>query len=157
MKTTTFENAKPGDRVWDICRGWGTVTANRFSGNLKSYSLDVELDEGTSNAFTIEGKGGANDINPILFWNEVKIEAPEQPPRTKLIHGVEIPDISFQPKDNEEYYYPSPSCEDFYENTSYEDYEADRHRANYGLCYPYTDEGKKVASLHAKAMLGIKE
>jgi hypothetical protein len=156
MKTTTFENAKPGDRVWDIRKGWGTIDKlNPHS----TYSIIVnfDLDKQGEFTYTVKGKSFMSDVNQSLFWDELKIEAPEQPPRTKLINGVEVPDISFYPDLNEKYYYPSPSCEDFYENTSYEDYEADRHRANYGLCYPYTKEGKKVAILHAKAMLGIKE
>jgi hypothetical protein len=152
MKTTTFENAEVGDRVWDILKGWGTVTNTSAKSD---YSIEVMFSYNGVVTYTIEGKSFISDINPSLFWDEVKIKAPEQPPRTKLINGIEVPDISFYPNLNEEYYYPSPSCEDFYENTSYEDYEADRHRANYGLCYPYTDEGRKAASLHAKAMLGI--
>jgi hypothetical protein len=154
MKTTTFENAKPGDRVWDIRKGWGIIKElNPHS--TYPITVNFDLDKNGGATYTVKGKSFMSDVNQSLFWNKIKIKAPEQPPRTKLINGVEVPDISFYPNINEEYYYPSPSCEDFYENTSYEDYEADRHRANYGLCYPYTDEGRKAASLHAKAMLGI--
>jgi hypothetical protein len=154
MKTTTFENAEVGDRVWDIRKGWGTIFCNHIDG---PYPIEVNFDAEANETFTFEGKSYQLDLNSTLFWDELKFVAPEQPSRTKLVNGVEVPDISFQPKDNEEYYYPSPSCEDFCGNTSYEDYEADRHRANYGLCYPFTEKGRKAAILHAKAMLGIKE
>lgn len=129
MKTTTFENAKPGDRVWDILKGWGTVIC--ISTECDDYPVEVKFSPIWVNTYTLGGKA------------------------SKLVNGVEVPDISFYPNIDKEYYYPSPSCEDFYENTSYEDYEADRHRANYGLCYPFTDEGKEAAILHSKAMLGI--
>lgn len=152
MKTTTFKNAKPGDRVWDILKGWGTITSISAKSD---YSIEVMFSYNNVVAYTVEGKSFISDINSSLFWAEVKIEAPEEPTRTKLTNGVEVPDISFYPNSNEEYYYPNPSCEDFYENTSYEDYETDRHRANYGLCHPYTYESKEAAILHAKAMLGI--
>jgi hypothetical protein len=152
---TTFKTAKPGDRVWDIRKGWGTIFCNHISDASDDYPIEVNFDNESNDTYTLEGKSFRPDLNPTLFWDETKFVVPEQPPRTKLINGVEVPDISFYPNINEEYYYPSPSCEDFYENTSYEDYEADRHRANYGLCYPYTDEGRKTAILHAKAMLGI--
>jgi hypothetical protein len=155
MKTTTFENAKPGDRVWDIRKGWGTIDKlNPHS----TYSIIVnfDLDEHGEFTYTVKGKSFMSDINQLLFWNEVKIEAPEKPPRTKLINGVEVPDIDFQPEPNRAYFCPNPSVPKFYEDTFY-DTAKDKHRVCYGLCYPPTKEGKEAAILHAKAMLGIKE
>jgi hypothetical protein len=157
MKTTTFENAKPGDRVWDIRKGWGTI--DRIN-SRSTYLITVvpDLDAHAELTYTVEGKSFISDINPSLFWNEVKIEAPEKPPKTKLIHGVEVPDISFEPEKDDNYFYPNPDIFDLYSNTFYSNgSNTDNHRSKNGLCYPFTVEGKLAAILHAKAMLGIKE
>jgi hypothetical protein len=153
---TTFEKAENEDKVWSPTFGWGHIVSITHKA---TYPLLVQFFEaGNDETFTFQGSyNHTMDYRQSLFWDEVKIEAPKQPARMKLVNGVEIPDISFQPESGDEYYFPDPSCEDFYENTYYEDYEADRHRANYGLCYPDTTEGRAAAVLHAKAMLGIKE
>lgn len=76
-------------------------------------------------------------------------------PRTKLIHGVEIPDISIAPSGGEMFYTPNTlvtllvSCGSAGGNSQLE------HLVSNGLCYPCTEEGKQAAILHAKAMLGI--
>jgi hypothetical protein len=153
MKTTTFENAKPGDRVWDIRKGWGTIDKlNPHS--VYSIIVNFDLDKQGEFTYTVKGKSFMSDINQSLFWNELKIEAPEKPPRTKLVNGVEVPDIDFQPEPNRAYFYPNPSVPKFYDDTFY-DTAKDKHRVCYGLCYPPTKEGKEAAILHAKAMLGI--
>jgi hypothetical protein len=154
MKTTTFEKAKPGDRVWDIRKGWGTVVCNHVDG---AYPIKVNFDNEPNDTFTLEGKSFKPDLNPTLFWDELKFVVPEQPPRAKLIHGVEIPNISFQPKEQERYYFPKPTSKNFFSSNDYSsEYEKeDVYQAQNGLCYPYTDEGKEAAILHAKAMLGI--
>lgn len=76
-------------------------------------------------------------------------------PKTKLIHGVEVPDISFVPEYGCTYCFPKPEDGDFvgmaYANTS----STFSHRVRHNFCYPYTEEGKQAAILHAKAMLGI--
>jgi hypothetical protein len=41
-----------------------------------------------------------------------------------------------------------------------DDYYSDKngkHLSTNGLCYPYTEDGRQAATLHTKAMLGIKE
>lgn len=78
-------------------------------------------------------------------------------PITKLIHGVEIPDISFTPAYLQNYWFPNPSTDGFCHQTRYAALSSgDIHRLNHNLCYPYTEKGKQAAILHAKAMLGIK-
>lgn len=72
-------------------------------------------------------------------------------PKMKIVHGVWVPDISFVPKYGERHYYADPICPDF----CMEDSASALHLAENGLCYPYTEEGKQAAILHAKAMLGI--
>ena len=78
-------------------------------------------------------------------------------PITKLIHGVEVPDISFQPNPHDEYFHPDPTMYNMYCHTYFfEVSPADHFRSKHNLCYPNTEEGREAAILHAKAMLGIK-
>lgn len=78
-------------------------------------------------------------------------------PKTKLIHGVEVPDISFAPKDGEPYFFPEPTHPDMFDDLIFDGSDMiDQHNCHFNLCYPYTEEGKQAAILHAKSMLGIK-
>lgn len=72
----TFKNAKVGDRVWDILKGWGTITSIREDND---YPIRVTSDINTWTIFTLDGKRDEKDINPTLFWNEIKYEMPEKP------------------------------------------------------------------------------
>ena len=148
-----FKNVKPSDRVWDFRKGWGTVVGNLID---YEYPIEVSFDNESNDTYTLEGKSFRLDMNPTLFWDEVKFVIPQKPIKMKLVHGVEVPDISFQPKLNENYYYPNPDNPSLKSNTFYSwGSSDDNHRAKHGLCYPYTVEGKEAAILHAKAMLGI--
>lgn len=76
-------------------------------------------------------------------------------PKTKLIHGIEIPDISFIPKENENYYCPAIDLPELYDADYYErGFLRDEMRIKGNRCYPYTEKGREAAILHAKAMLG---
>lgn len=75
--------------------------------------------------------------------------------KIKLIHGVEIDDISFTPSGYERYYTPSIASESYYE-CFINDAGTTIHRvlASRQLCYPFTDEGKQAAIKHTKILLG---
>lgn len=76
--------------------------------------------------------------------------------KTRIVHGAEIPDISITPEYLQSYWYPAPSTDGFCHQTRYAPMSSgDIHRAKHRLCYPYTEEGKQAAILHAKAMLGV--
>ena len=78
-------------------------------------------------------------------------------PKTKLIHGVEIPDFEFTPKVGEKYYAANVGLPELFE-TGYRSSESctfTQRMIERGLIYPYTEEGKQAAILHSKAMLGI--
>jgi hypothetical protein len=152
--TTTFENAKAGDKVWSMTKGWGTIAQieKGFSNPIK-----VDFDNESFSFFNINGTYFDTDLNQTLFWDEIKFEAPPQPPQTKLVHGVEIPDISFNPKNGEDYYAIDLTDKRFYIEFQWRDDEMDFTLCERDLCYPHTEEGKQAAILHAKAMLGIKE
>lgn len=78
-------------------------------------------------------------------------------PKTRLVHGVEIPDFEFSPKVREKYYAANVGLPELFENgyRSTEDCTFTQRMLERGLIYPYTEEGKQAAILHAKAMLGI--
>jgi hypothetical protein len=147
----TFENAQTSDRVWSMHHGWGVVT------HVSDPKILVRFDHLKWNGiFTICGKYCTKDLNPTLFWNEVKIDIPQKPVKTKLIHGVEVPDITFKPTLDEQFYYPSIECMSFHKLREYSDYGWCKFLSENNLCYPYSDIGKAAAMLHTKAMLGIK-
>lgn len=100
----------------------------------------------------ILGEWGVCECNPA--W-ATHLEY-RRKPKTKLIHGVEVPDISFTPNDGEEYVYPNIYGEDYASASRfYRGYEASEMALKAGCCYPYTEEGTQAAILHAKAMLGL--
>jgi hypothetical protein len=106
-------------------------------------------------SYTLQGHEFKEELQ-TLFWKEIKFEAPEQPPRMRLINGIEVPDVSFYPEVSEHYFYPSLRPILCSSTFCLEDNETDKFRAVNGLCYPYTPEGKEAAILHSKALLGIK-
>ncbi len=156
--TTTFENARVGDKVWDFVYGWGEVIELDVS-ELSDTVVVLFKPFGYSEKRVIYYTAGSISFNnpQTLFWDEIKFEAPVQPPRMKLIHGVEVPDISFNPEIGEDFVYPDPTMPCLYMSATY--YECDSHsyKAFNGFCYRPDKHGLKAVILHAKAMLGIKE
>lgn len=78
-------------------------------------------------------------------------------PKTKLINGVEIPDLPFTPFVGCEFYCANIGFPEFYE-TGYmgsEECTYTERMVERGLIYPYTQEGKEAAIEHSKALLGI--
>lgn len=73
-KKVTFSDAKVGDRVWSLTEGWGTITARLTT--YSTYPLSVEFENGAYRTYTLWGLLLFTDLNPTLFWDEVKIEAP---------------------------------------------------------------------------------
>lgn len=72
-----FRNAKIGDRVWSIRNCWGKIV--EINSNYE-YPLRVDFDNcDLTNTFTMDGKEYVDDINPTLFWDEIKYEIPEKP------------------------------------------------------------------------------
>ena len=76
MKTTTFETAKVGDRVWCILSGWGEV---RGIDSSKAYPIAVYFTRDEFKTYTVNGLYLDGDLNQTLFWDEVVIDAPLKP------------------------------------------------------------------------------
>lgn len=71
-----FDEAKAGTKLWSFHDGWGTVIVNQ--GHVHGKALDMQFN-GAREQFTLEGKYFAGELNPTLFWDEVKIIPPEKP------------------------------------------------------------------------------
>lgn len=68
---TTFENAKVGDRVWDLFYNRWSIITNII--NEDKYPIKTEID-----SYTIKGTINI-DGGRTLFWGEVVITPPEKP------------------------------------------------------------------------------
>jgi hypothetical protein len=148
----TFDNAQTGDRVWAIRYGWGTINL------IKNHKIYVVFDHlNRPRIFTSHGKFYDDDLNPTLFWDEVKIDIPQKPIKMKLIHGVEVPDITFKPTLGKPFYHPSVECMNLCKMMTYTSDKWCQFLSENDLCYPCDDNGGIAAALHTKAMLGIKE
>jgi hypothetical protein len=147
----TFEKAQADDKVWSIRHGWGVIT------HIDNHKVFVRFDHLNWDCiFTICGKFSTEDLNPSLFWDEIKIDIPQKPIKMKLINGVEVPDITFKPNKGEVYFYPSIDC--IYKSMTYSNNnELCKFLSDNDLCYPYTYDGQQAAILHTKALLDIKE
>ena len=73
--STTFENARIGDRVWCIRTGWCVVkdTCPHL------YSIIVKYENGKIGTYTADGFYNKDDVQQTLFWDEVVIKAPSKP------------------------------------------------------------------------------
>lgn len=74
MTTTTFENARVGDRVWDFNRGWGTISQPFNSSNV--FKVEFANDFGW-----YDNNGMQSARIRTLFWDEIRFEPPPQPKR----------------------------------------------------------------------------
>lgn len=146
--TTTFENAKVGDRVFCLVYGEGVIT-ECLTGLYVKFACGVL-------EYTREGKWiDLKSHTRTLFWAEPEITAPTQPPRSKNINGFKVPDIGFTPDRGAAYYYPAPNHHLMVDDTRYATAaDSDEHRIKHNLCYPFTCEGRIAAVAHAKAWLG---
>lgn len=93
-----------------------------------------------------------SDLTRTPLWNTLSLY--RRKPKMKLIHGVEVPDIGITPEYGDMYYLADVYAVDLFDRPQATG-RLDKHWASLGLCYPYTEDGKQAAILHAKAMLGI--
>ena len=89
-----------------------------------------------------------------MWWSDTEYR---RKPKTKMIHGVEIPVFEFTPKVGEKYYAANVDVHEFFDQwlRSSECCVFTQRMIERGLIYPYTEEGKQAAILHSKIMLGI--
>ncbi len=71
-----FRESKVGDRVWDFEKGWGRII--KIDTN-SIHPLAVKFNECDITLYTFDGKSFVTNINPSLFWDEIKYEIPKKP------------------------------------------------------------------------------
>lgn len=72
----TFSNAKVGDKVWSLNKGWGIVEK---TGQSAIYTFRVRYNEEITELYTEDGKMYRSDKYPTLFWDELVFEVPKKP------------------------------------------------------------------------------
>ncbi len=97
-----FSNAKVGDRVWDFTLGKGTII--KIDRNITN-PIRVKFDRsGYIFRFKFNGKLNENDINPTLFWDEIKYEIPKKPFDLKAeFEKLEV--VEFEPNERNKFIY----------------------------------------------------
>jgi len=71
-----FDDAKVGDKVWSIERGWCEIV--RLDATEREEAVEVEAGDGSTWFYYKDGSYMEGE-NPTLFWDEVKIVPPEKP------------------------------------------------------------------------------
>lgn len=74
-----FKNAKVGNRVWSLTNGWGTVISAYDSSSCFPIHVQFDGDDGDSDSYMACGKLYEDDLNPTLFWDEIKLDIPKKP------------------------------------------------------------------------------
>ena len=90
MKTTTFEKAELGDKVWDFQYGWGAVRDHRPE---PDPGIEVTFPGRASVHYRFNGTYAHNrDINRTLFWGPIEVGTiPMRPPRkVKKIYWLNV-------------------------------------------------------------------
>lgn len=121
---------------------------------MAMYAEDAKITDKPWELWQLRSDNGSVWVNCDYHPAWSNIYKYRRKPKMKLIHGVEVPDISFTPVEYQYYCLPL-LAEHFFTHKCYRDCRYEEFIAKNGLCYPNTEEGKQAAILHAKAMLGI--
>lgn len=93
--TTTFENARAGDRVWDfnLLRGEIIRIVEPDQYNRENRTLLVRFANNNDVWFRADGVA-CGRVVCTLFWDEIKFEPPPQPKRKvkKIIKVFRLPE-----------------------------------------------------------------
>jgi hypothetical protein len=71
-----FKNAKVGDRVWHITKGFGKIVEIFPEA---TFPITVEFHGISRINFRYDGKQLRKDLNPTLFWDKIKFDIPKMP------------------------------------------------------------------------------
>lgn len=158
--STTFEQAVEGDSVWCMRRGQGYIISINPSAThpIAVVFPEVVVDRSSFDTplvtiprrceYTYDGKESPLDVSRILFWEEVSVTPPNQPPSQRNVVGT------FDPVDGDAFCIPGTFDVDYVWIFDCFDSNNESHVefASLGLCYPWTKEGRIAASLRGKAL-----
>lgn len=100
-----FSEAKIGDKVFALDLGWGEVVS------LYAGGLVVEFEGRFAQLYLVDGRECEEDINQMLYWDEVKIEPPARPKKPAPKYLVKYRNCDM-------------NCESCKERTSAQEYES---------------------------------
>lgn len=95
MENNDFKDAKVGDRVWDLLKGWGEVASlsvepvTSFNEGKRRVYIDFISDEDCWYSQEGNSQEGISDKRRTLFWDEVIINPPPKPKKRvkKVVEG----------------------------------------------------------------------
>lgn len=170
LEAAQYSNVTLGGQVTSYCMYGSNVEGCNVSAE-EFLDLVYESEKGHKHAelMTLYAEDAKTTTKPWEYWefkntNGIWTSLTTNPlwdtdteyrrkPKTHIVHGVEVPDLRIEPKKGDKFYVvdlTQPEFTDIYQQQSIDTTWADR-----GLCYEPTDEGRRAAILHAKAMLGI--
>lgn len=82
-----FRDAEVGDKVWSLYKGWGVIIGIKEGAK---FPIEVGFGLSGNEYYSVDGKLWNSDLNPSLFWDEIKI-VPPPPPKRKAIKRKAIP------------------------------------------------------------------
>jgi hypothetical protein len=154
--TTTFVDARVGDKVWCFVYGWGVVIKVKI---LTSHPIHVRFKKENVCAYTVRGEL-FTDGRQVLFWDEVKVIAPKKQPNTKYknVNGFKVLNLPVElPPEPEMIHIRVPRFSTVPGSALLcvsSDNEGLWRLTQHGIAYPWTPEGEDAAAAHAWALLG---
>lgn len=108
-----FRKARIGDKVWDYTKGWGIISNDCLIQNNRDFPVIVEFKNSTKESYSFDGKKHYEDLNPSLFWDEIKFEVPEKPFNLKEFLKEHLEPKEFEYEKKNYYLVWGPSEEEF--------------------------------------------
>lgn len=170
-RVKTYGNVCDGGKTWDEVM-WGKVAKGITPDEFFAMVYEEEPQGHPHAELMMQyAEDAKTHAEPWKLWQATHADHPwtdlecnpswcvlnlyRRKPKTHLVHGVEVPDLRFEPNDGVSYYSPDPTLAHLYQGIVFSTGQNNDHRKNNNLCYEYTEAGKQAAILHAKAMLGI--
>lgn len=153
-----YKTSKVTKEQWEDAKQGTTQSKHKHAEMIAMCAKFAQTMDDPMSMFQYLDSESWHDFNKdasIIFYNHAEYRLK---PKTKLINGVEIPDLSFTPKIDENYFVVDLTLSYLYDTYMClgSNYNHTKLLVERGLVYPCTEEGKQAAILHAKALLNIK-
>lgn len=127
MATTTFESAKVGDKVWSFEFGWGSIVDilqdedRPITCKFENFNMNIQ--------YSLFGLLSKYSTYQTLFWDEIKIVAPEKP--------------RWKPNKGDTYYCIDSRLSP--QHCTFSEFPIAEERVNSGNCFETIEEAKEYA------------